>query len=61
MTVTSHCNDVMFRIAGMENIYSEHEASIKNGGAHPKLGAGNGHTDSHADKARPFALSLARP
>ena len=45
----------------MENIYSEHEASVKNGGAHPKLGAGNGHTDSHADKARPFKLRCSRP
>jgi hypothetical protein len=45
----------------METIYSEHEASVKNGNAFPKLAAGNGHTDSHADKARPLLSSFARP
>ncbi len=38
--------------AGMENLYSQHEASHRNGTAFnsAKLGAENGHTDSHAEK-----------
>ena len=32
----------------MENMYNEHEASVKNGSTFAKMG--NGHTDSHADK-----------
>ena len=32
----------------MENMYNEHEASVKNGNTFAKMG--NGHTDSHADK-----------
>ncbi len=35
----------------MENMYNEHEASVKNGSTFAKMG--NGHTDSHADKVLP--------
>jgi hypothetical protein len=55
MPIMMSCN------AGMENIYSEHEASVKNGNTFPKLVAANGHTDSHADKARPSQPSSGMP
>ena len=42
------CTEINSAIAGMEHLYSEHEASAKNGNTFAKMG--NGHTDSHADK-----------
>ena len=45
----------------MENIYSEHEASVKNGGVHHKLGAGNGHVDSQATKVRSLTVDTEIP
>ncbi|CAK0739452.1 hypothetical protein CVIRNUC_001167 [Coccomyxa viridis] len=41
---------------GMENMYNEHEASVKNGSTFAKMG--NGHTDSHADKISSLEAEL---